>query len=647
MMLSSSSSRSIILQRIIRRAYSYHHHEHFRRAQAGGGGGGRNLLIRSIIGGSSSSSRPVLSAAAAAEDGPHQKTHSSTGTFLGSAVSAAALLLLAAATGTTTAACDSSSSKKKQKQPRRHRKPSELSPSHVAKDAPPSEDNADSEDFYNSLPIYTSDQVAQHNGQDSSSGEIWMTYGGIVYNVTDFIPNHPGGSEKIIQAAGSAIEPYWHLYRQHFASDLPLKLMEHMVIGRLAEEDQAMIDEGLEALSQDDPYAQEPSRHRSLIVHSDQPMNAEVPASILTNSYLTPNSLFYIRHHHPVPYLADKQLKNYKVSIDCSAFNGTVLQLSLEDLKKLPSKTITATLQCSGNRRSGYNLFQRTSGTPWDQGAISTAQFTGVPLKDLLQLAGVEDPVSAEEQGKMEHVRFTALDGMMASIPMEKACNPYGDVLVCYEMNGEPLPREHGFPLRVLVPGYAAVRNVKWLQRIELATTEAEGPWQQGLNYKTLPPNVTDAKNIDLASMPSMTEVSVFSGITKMEPQQQQQQKSSGSYNNHNNNKPGDRVPVKVYGWAWAGGGRNIVRVDVTGDGGKTWNTAELLQGKEQKFGRAWAWTFWECTVPDALVNENGTIQIASKAVDLAFNVQPESPDHSWNVRGLGNNSWYKAEIRV
>jgi sulfite oxidase len=132
-----------------------------------------------------------------------------------------------------------------------------------------------------------------------------------------------------------------------------------------------------------------------------------------------------------------------------------------------------------------------------------------------------------------------------------------------------------------------------------------------------------------------MTEVSLFSGITKIERATDEKA------------NPGDRVKVKVQGWAWAGGGRNIVRVDVTGDGGNTWNTAELLQGKEQKFGRAWAWTFWECEVPEAIVNENGTIRLASKAVDLAFNVQPESAHHSWNVRGLGNNSWYKADMRV
>ncbi|GKY93840.1 hypothetical protein MPSEU_000350900 [Mayamaea pseudoterrestris] len=535
-------------------------------------------------------------------------------------------------TTTTTTNCEQAPSNDKETKNRRKTR-SNLSPAYVANDE---RDDSDEEDaYYASLPVYTSEQVSENNGQDGTP--MWMTYGGTVYDVTNFIPNHPGGSEKISQAAGGAIEPYWHLYRQHFASELPLKLMERMAIGRLREQDQAEIDESLEQLSQDDPYGKEPSRHRSLIVHSDTPMNAEVPTNLLTQSYLTPTALFYIRHHHPVPFLNANQVKDYKLKVNCSAYapGGKVLELSLDELKQLPSKTVTATLQCSGNRRSGFNIFQRTSGTPWGQGAVSTATFTGVLLRDVLKLAGVDDCIAAEEDLHLEHVRFHSLDGMSASIGIEKACNPYGDVLVCYEMNGEPLPREHGFPVRILVPGYAAVRNVKWVEKIELAKQEAEGPWQRGLNYKTLPPNVTDAKGIDLKEMPSMMEVSVFSGITKMERLTDEQP------------KPGDRVKVKVQGWAWAGGGRNIVRVDVTGDDGKTWNTAQLLQGRDQKFGRAWAWTFWECEVPEAIVNENGTIRIASKAVDLAFNVQPESSDGTWNVRGLGNNSWYRAEMKA
>jgi sulfite oxidase len=199
--------------------------------------------------------------------------------------------------------------------------------------------------------------------------------------------------------------------------------MEHMMIGRLADEDQERIDEQMDILleSSDDPYANEPMRHKSLHVHSDQPMNAECPPHLLTQNYLTPTSLFYIRHHHPVPFLTDEQVENYQLKIDLSSYGKGVVQLSLDDLKKMPKIEVIATLQCSGNRRSGFNKYQRTSGTSWGQGAISTAKWGGVRLSDVLKAAGVDDPIEAQEKGGMEHVRFHSLDGMMASIGIEKA----------------------------------------------------------------------------------------------------------------------------------------------------------------------------------------------------------------------------------
>jgi sulfite oxidase len=490
------------------------------------------------------------------------------------------------------------------------------------------------------MPVYTMDQVSANNGDDGRP--VWMTYGGYVYDVTEFIPNHPGGTEKIRLASGGAIEPYWYLYRQHFASDLPMRLMEHMVIGRLDDKDQDEVDAAMAQFeNSDDPYAKEPSRHKSLIVHSDTPMNAEVPSHLLTKSYITPTSLFYIRHHHPVPFLAEDEEKRFALELDLSECVGDevakgkkVIKISLDELRKLPKTTVTATLQCSGNRRSGFNQVERTSGTPWGQGAISTATFGGVKLTDLLKHVGYTDPVQLQARG-MNHVVFSALDGMSASIGIEKALNPFGDVLVCWEMNGEILTREHGYPLRIVVPGYAAVRNVKWVHKIQLSADEAEGPWQRGLNYKTLPPGVTNASAVNLEDMPSMTEVSVFSGITHMETPR-------GSRVN-----PGDTVSVKASGWAWAGGGRNVVRVDVTPDDGNTWHTAEITQGKKQPFGRAWAWVFWQVDIPEAKVRADGTVQLASKAVDLAHNVQPETAKPMWNVRGLGNNSWYRAATKV
>jgi sulfite oxidase len=405
-----------------------------------------------------------------------------------------------------------------------------------------------------------------------------------------------------------------------------------------------------------DPYQHEPDRHRALRVHSDTPMNAETPSHLLTKQWCTSNSLFYVRHHHPVPYLTDEQVDNYKLIIDVSAYQRTnkkdsdrsaektaltpdedgVLRLSLDQLKTLPKTEIIATLQCSGNRRTGFNAYQRTTGTPWGQGAVSTAKFRGVLLKDLLRAAGLDDPVAAQDEQGLNHVQFDALDGMLSSINIEKACSPYGDVLVAHEMNDAPLPRDHGFPLRVIVPGYAAVRSVKWLSRIAVQKDEATGPWQRGLNYKVLPPNVTDATGQNLSEMPSIMESSIYSGITNLEVVDVPPAVC-----------PGDRVTVQARGWAWSGGGRKIVRVDVTGDQGKSWVPSKLLSGADQRPGRAWAWTFWEVEVPGCVVQEDGTVRLASKAIDSSLNSQPENSSPTWNVRGLNNCAWYRAQTRV
>ncbi|KAL3941695.1 MAG: hypothetical protein SGARI_000513 [Bacillariaceae sp.] len=405
-------------------------------------------------------------------------------------------------------------------------------------------------DHPSGLPVFTADQVAEKNGDDDSS--IWVTYGGHVYDITEFIKNHPGGSALIMQAAGSALEPYWHIYRQHFASDLPTRMLEHMLIGVLNPEDQEKIDEQMEVIyeTDKDPFEDEPLRHKELKVHSDQPMNAEVPEHLLTRSFLTPSSIFFKRHHHPVPYMTHEQIENYKLEIDLSAYGRGQLRVSLKDLKAMPKAEVVATLQCSGNRRSGFNVFERTSGTTWGQGAVSTAKWGGVRLSDLLKNAGIGDALEAEEKGGMEHVRMYAQDGVMASIGIEKAMNPYGDVIVAYEMNDEELPRDHGFPLRLIVPGYAGIRNVKWLKKIELSSEEAEGPWQRGLNYKVLPPSVHDANEVNLDEIPSVNELSVSSGITTVEPVQ-----GTGS-----DLPPGEHVMMKVRGWAFSGGGRNVVR---------------------------------------------------------------------------------------
>jgi sulfite oxidase len=146
------------------------------------------------------------------------------------------------------------------------------------------------------LPVYTSEDVARHNSAEDGSKRIWMSYGGYVYDVTDFIPNHPGGTEKILLAAGSHIEPYWDTYRQHFSSLLPLQYLEAMKIGILDEQDQQRIDDQMEKETIS-PYAYEPVRNPELIIHTEQPANMETPYTKLTDHYITPSEVMQLYYY--------------------------------------------------------------------------------------------------------------------------------------------------------------------------------------------------------------------------------------------------------------------------------------------------------------------------------------------------------------
>jgi len=279
--------------------------------------------------------------------------------------------------------------------------------------------------------------------------------------------------------------------------------------------------------------------------------------------------------------------------------------------------------QCSGNRRQGMNAVKKTSGTSWYQGAISNAVWKGVKVRDLVAYVGGK--VGENEK----HVVFKGMDGMEASVYRKKGMAD--ETILAYEMNGSRLPRDHGYPLRAVIPGYVGVRNVKFVQEVALSEEEAAGDWQRGINYKMLGPDVTDPKTVDLSKLPPMMEAALFSGITRAETVDEKVEGGVAF------------VKVEVGGWAWSGGGRNVNRVDITGDGGKTWAQTELGEGKDQEYMEAWAWTFYEGEVW-VRKNEEGKFIVASKAVDVNYNVQPEKAD--WNVRGLNNTSWFKFEVK-
>eukprot|EP00298_Acanthocystis_sp_HF-20_P014268 c20703_g1_i2.p1 GENE.c20703_g1_i2~~c20703_g1_i2.p1 ORF type:complete len:402 (+),score=136.45 c20703_g1_i2:88-1293(+) len=376
-----------------------------------------------------------------------------------------------------------------------------------------------------------------------------------------------------------------------------------------------------------DPYSHDPSRHPALVFHSEKPCIAEPHETILIDSWITPTDLWFVRHHHPVPN--NFSVDSFRLSVDENKRNSSV-QLSVDDIKNIfPKKSIVATIQCAGNRRSEMDKEKKTIGIPWKFGAISTAQFGGASLIDILKYAGIESVSQAESTG-IKHIQFESLDGVLVSIPIEKALNPFGDVIIAYEMNDKPLVPDHGYPLRVIVPGHVGVRSLKWINKIIPSSEEAEGTWQRGMAYKMFAPYITNVDGINVEKMLSVQEQPVSSVIVS--PQ------------NESIIEPSQEIEVK--GYAFSGGGRGIARVDVSSDGGHTWYPATLTAGKDQPPYRSWAWTFWESNIP-LLNKDEKEIHICCKATDASFNVQPENIAPNWNMRGINNNAWHRITLKV
>ena len=308
--------------------------------------------------------------------------------------------------------------------------------------------------------------VAAH---DTIEKGVWVIRGENVYDITEFIESHPGGADRIMLAAGGSIDPFWKMYQQHLTPEVH-EIISKYRIGKL----KAGEVEEIASDNADDPYGDEPVRHPALVVRKEKPFNAEVPQLLLTDTYITPNSLFYVRHHHPVPKI-DGDAFSLTLKGSTSEKLGSEANFSLRDLEeKFPKHSIVSTLQCGGNRRAQLEeTGEKCQGLKWGIGAISTAQFGGAKLSDVIRRAGIDSVAEARRRG-IKHVHFVGVDDPYdASIPIETALNPEKDVLLAYEMNGEVMPAEHGYPVRVVVPGHIAARQVKWVQTICLSDEEA------------------------------------------------------------------------------------------------------------------------------------------------------------------------------
>eukprot|EP00752_Nemacystus_decipiens_P016390 g14652.t1 len=475
------------------------------------------------------------------------------------------------------------------------------------------------------FPIIPKAEVAKH--KSAEAGGVWVTYEGGVYDITEFIASHPGGASRISMAAGGALEPFWKLYALH-KKDEVLGILKTLRIGSLSVEDMAEEKSNADKDS-DDPYAKDPSRHPFFVVNNPRPFNAEPPPELLLDAgFITPNELYYVRNHLPVP---DVDPETYRLHVEVEGKGARCVQYSLADLKnKFPHVKVVTAIQCAGNRREDMTNVKPVKGLGWSCGAISNSEWTGVLLRDVLEDAGVD--VNDPEGAGIAHVQFEGLDRDLttcygSSIPAGMAVDPKGDVLLAFEMNGEPIPRDHGFPIRAVVPGVVGARNVKWLDKVIASKEESKNHWQQK-DYKGFNSS-TDWDTADFSKSPAIQQLPINSAI--LSP-------ADGS----SVSQYDDEVTVK--GYAVAGGGRAVVRVDVSADGGETWTTAEL-KPTSQPLYRTWAWTLWEASLP--VPKDKGEMKLVCKAVDAGYNSQPERPEPIWNIRGVLSNSWHRVDVKV
>ncbi|KIX05008.1 uncharacterized protein Z518_05880 [Rhinocladiella mackenziei CBS 650.93] len=463
-------------------------------------------------------------------------------------------------------------------------------------------------------------EVKQHG---KTAERKWVIKGNRVFDITDWIAAHPGGP-VILRAVGGSIDKYWDIFSIHKKQEV-YDILEGYFIGEIDPRD--LVDGHVAANDIEDPFVSDPTRDSRLLEHTAKPCNAETPTSCL-GSFITPNETFYVRNHFWVP---DSDPNSHILTVELP--DGTEKEYSCHDIEsKFEPFQRTVTLQCSGNRRKHMSEGARpTSGLPWDAGAISNAEWTGVRLRDVLEDAGF--PINQPNTENARHVHFIGAEAYGTSIPIDKALDPNGDVMLAYKMAGKPLPRDHGAPLRVLVPGYTAARSVKWLEKIILAEEESQSQWQQR-DYKCFGPNQT-ANDVDWSSAPAIQETPVQSAIT--------------SIRSISNASRADRKElttygmqediIKVEGYAYSGGGRRVVRVDVSADGGKSWHQATILPDNAQGH-KTWSWKRWEWMVPKRMAGRTFVV----KAVDDSYNVQPESYEAQWNFRGVLTNAWHKVD---
>jgi sulfite oxidase len=365
---------------------------------------------------------------------------------------------------------------------------------------------------------------------------------------------------------------------------------------------------GGEALFAQQPRPAVVPGKEGLIVRSLRPPDYETPVAML-DPWITPVESFYVRSHLPVPASLDAAAWTLQVEGEVA----NPVSLSMDEIRRMPAATFTVTLECAGNGRAFFD--PPVAGVQWTKGAVGTARWTGVRMADVLKRAG------ARPSG-----RFVVMHGAdrapgnmpdyVRQVPMDKAMN--GDTLIAYEMNGQPIPPVHGFPLRAIVPGWEGAYAMKWLTTLRVIDREFDGFWV-ATAYRYPIKQVAPGAAVSPKDMAPLTGLAVKSLITK----------------------PLDGATVAsgkidVAGFAWAGEA-SIGRVEVSNDNGATWQQAQLT-GENARY----TWRRFEATVNAPRAE---SVLIMARATDSNGRTQPVNPP--WNPSGYLWNAPDSVRVEV
>ncbi|KAJ1484527.1 NAD(P)H-nitrate reductase [Baffinella frigidus] len=354
---------------------------------------------------------------------------------------------------------------------------------------------------------------------------------------------------------------------------------------------------GIDARDVDTPDKWVP-RHPSMIrLTGRHPYNVEAPLpKLIDQGMITPPALHFVRDHGAVP-----QLDWDTHSIEISGLVEKPLTITMQDIVDMPNKkTFPVTVTCAGNRRKEQNMTKQTVGFNWGPAGTSCSNWTGVPLRDFLIKAGVKT--------RAEGANFVCFEGADklpngfygTSLPYDHAMDPLRDVIIAYEQNGERLMPDHGYPVRMIIPGWIGGRMVKWLTKIMVTEKESDN-YYHFFDNRILPPQV-----IQLATAASK---------------------------------------YTMRGYAYTGGGRRVGRVEISFDSGDTWDLSVMKHLPDSPGGYNWCWCFWtyEADVSQLLAAANGELRV--RAWDGGSNTQPDRL--TWNVMGMGNNPHFKVKVHA